>query len=171
MISRTQSPGMCSFQKISGKKVLGMKWRNSKSTKLINFTGNEYFYDIKKLHMYISSFRIFKLSYTVCHIMKTPAFTPPASRWGTKITKQLWPWPNDLDLNPCEPVRWPLILTYDLVLDTRDLDLGPPFLIAGWKLEFLHFLPWWLWPLTYDLDLHTLPRYDGFQCACRIFGP
>ncbi len=47
--------------------------------------------------------------------------------------RDLWPWPRDIDL--C------------------DLDLGPYFLILGWKLEFLHFFT--LVTLTYDLDLQT----------------
>ena len=47
---------------------------------------------------------------------KRPHVAPPASRWGTKLPKQLWPYPCDLDL-------WPLTLTYDLYI---------------W--------PWWPWP-------------------------
>ena len=75
-----------------------------------------------------------------------------------------WPWPMTFDLDPCDIWPWYMTITLtfdldlsDLDLDTRDLDLGLPFLILGWKLRFLHF---WPWPLTYNLDLQTLPRYD-----------
>ena len=55
------------------------------------------------------------------------------------------------DLDPCNLWPWPTTLTFDL--DLRDLDIGQPFLILGWKLEFLHFLPLWPWPLTYCRDI------------------
>ncbi len=75
--------------------------------------------------------------------------TPSSSWWGRKLPWKLWPWPCDLDLRS-------LTLTYDIRpcpsifdlcdFDTRGLDLGPPFLILGLQLEFLHFWPWWSWP-------------------------
>ncbi len=57
---------------------------------------------------------------------------------------------------------WSTTLAFDLGdLDPCELDLGPSFLKLGWKLEFLLFWLRWPWPLTYDLDLQTCPRYDG----------
>ncbi len=32
------------------------------------------------------------------------------------------------------------------------------------------FSRWWSWPLTYDLDLQTRPRYLQCQSSCRILG-
>ncbi len=91
--------------------------------------------------------------------MKRPRVAPPASRWGGKVP------PNILDFDPMTLTYnlhlydlWPrpTTLTFDLDLcdldlDPRDLDLGPPFLIQGWKLKLYIFLPSWPWPLTYDL--------------------
>ena len=34
-----------------------------------------------------------------------------------------------------------------------------------------HFLTCWPWPLTYDLDHHTWPRYDLGWCPCKISCP
>ena len=33
------------------------------------------------------------------------------------------------------------------------------------------FSKWRPWPLTYDLDLRTRPRYYQRQCPCQILGP
>ncbi len=64
--------------------------------------------------------------------------------------QQIWPWPCDLDL-------WPLTLTlatFNLDLCDLDFDLGPPFLILGWKLEFYIFdlgdLNLWPTTLTFE---------------------
>ncbi len=38
---------------------------------------------------------------------KHPHVAPPASHWGTKLLKQLWPWPCDLDLRPWPLWPWP----------------------------------------------------------------
>ena len=62
----------------------------------------------------------------------------------------IWPWPTALDLDLCD-------------LDPPDLDLGPPFLILAWKLEFLHFWPWWPWPLTFKLVRYMI-------CVCQSLG-
>ncbi len=86
--------------------------------------------------------------------MKTPACRTSRESMGVQKS------PNNFDLNL-------MTLTYDLWPMTFDLgdldpcDLGPSFLKLDWKLEFLHFWPWWPWPLTNDLDLQTCPRYDG----------
>ncbi len=58
--------------------------------------------------------------------------------------------PNNFDLNPVTLTYdlWPWTTTLTFDLDPCDLDLGPSFLKLGWKLEFLHFWPWWSWPLT-----------------------
>ena len=40
-------------------------------------------------------------------IWKHPHVAPPVSRWGTKLPKQLWPWPYDCDLWPLWPWHWP----------------------------------------------------------------
>ncbi len=45
--------------------------------------------------------------------------------------------PTNFDINP-------VTLTFDL--NPCDLNPGPSFLKLGWKLEFLHFWPWWPWP-------------------------
>ncbi len=79
--------------------------------------------------------------------MKRPCVAPPASQWGTKLPKQLWPLHSDFDLQP-------LTLTYD----HGDLDLGPSFLKLGWKLEFFTFLTL----VTLTFDLWPWPGPTGF---------
>ncbi len=76
--------------------------------------------------------------------MRTPVCRTSRESMGEKTPtpKRLWPWPYDLDLQP---------LTLTFMTLTFDLDFGLYFLILGWKLEFLHFLTLWPWPLTYDL--------------------
>ena len=37
--------------------------------------------------------------------------------------------------------------------------------IIAWK---SHFLTWWPWPLTYELDHRTWPRYGSGRPACQI---
>ncbi len=68
--------------------------------------------------------------------MKTPVCRISRESMGYKAPTNIF----DLDLRPW-PLR-PVTLTYDLDLFDHDLDLGPPFLILGWKLEFLHLWPW-----------------------------
>ncbi len=70
--------------------------------------------------------------------------------------QQIWPWPTTMTL-----AAFDLDLS-DPSLDSCDIDLGRPFLILGWKLEFLHLT------LTFDLDFQTRPRYDG---PPQILGP
>ncbi len=93
---------------------------------------------------------------TVYHLdtHRKPCYFTPISRCGSKrgprlfpalevkgLTYNPWPWPLwHLTLNPWP---WP-----------RDLDLGPYFLIIGWKLDFFSlFLPWRPWPMTLTFKL------------------
>ena len=81
------------------------------------------------------------------------------------LTYYLWPWPCDFDLLPL--ILTPATFTYDLDLCDFypfDLDLGPHFLMLGWKLEYLHF---WPWPKTYDLVWNVM----ALRYACWILGP
>ncbi len=67
----------------------------------------------------------------------------------------LWPWPS---------WTWPTI--FDLDLDPLDIDLGPSSLILCWKMEFLHFWPWWPWPL--NEVWWSLTCVQNFRSVCPM---
>ncbi len=71
------------------------------------------------------------------------------------------------DLDPDELDLRPLTLTYDL--DPLDIDPWTTFSDTRLKTGIFTFLT--LVTLTFDLDLHTHPRYDGPKCVCQIQGP
>ncbi len=51
--------------------------------------------------------------------------------------------------------------------------------VSSWLLLYYYdtshwknvFLTWWPWPLTYDLDLRTWPRYPSTWPSCKNSGP
>ena len=89
----------------------------------------------------------FSMKTPVCHTSRESMENKTPQ---TTLTLTLWLWPTtfDLDLWPWPWLSWPWPWT--IFSETR-LKTG----------IFLHFLPWWPCPLTYDLDLHTCQRYDG----------
>ncbi len=112
--------------------------------------------------------------------------------------QKLWPWYCDLDLYSYDLWPWPLrpftfnlvTLTLKSTLKTEmlhfDLDLRPwplsfvtltlltlildlsSYYAENWN--FYIFWPWWPWPLTYDLDLQSRPRYVGPWNVSWILG-
>ena len=63
--------------------------------------------------------------------------------------------PKNFDLDDCYLVleAWPWAWT--TVSDNR------------LKVDKFTFLPWWPWPLTYDIDLWTCMRHDGVKHVCQ----
>ncbi len=97
-------------------------------------------------------------------------FRPPIPPHPVTLTYYLWPWPCDFDLLPLILTRATFTFAYDLDLCDFypfDLDLGPHFLMLGWKLEYLNFWPCWPWPKTYDLVWNMM----SLRCACWILCP
>ncbi len=59
------------------------------------------------------------------------------------------------------------LTSYDVLCHGREILQNQNHL----KFRNSRFSTWWPWPLTYDLDLQTHPRYYQGQCLHQILGP
>ena len=94
--------------------------------------------------------------------MKTPAFMYLPRR------EFLSPFPRQTSMTSHDLILWRHDVNFDVHI------LASPYIIwdrPNQKTMEIHFLTSWPWPLTYDLDHWTSPRFYLGQCAHRFSSP
>ena len=99
-------------------------------------------------------------------LTRPPATCPPCQYSCPEVVKgcqDVMPW--------CHVTSWHHTMMSHDVKSHHKIDLGNLYRSHYQKVRKSRFSKSWPWPLTYDLDLQTRPRYYQGQCLYQFSGP